>query len=68
MLLFLSGFLNWFIQRASALILISFLILNLKMFSIYASNLLFFFVVVHLKFGIEAIFDDYMHNFFFLNF
>jgi succinate dehydrogenase hydrophobic anchor subunit len=62
-----SGFFHWFLQRSSALLLITLLLVNVNFIffvleSSYLDYLILVILVFHFKIGFETLIEDYIHN------
>lgn len=62
MLLFSSGFYHWFLQRSTAVILVTLGLISFFFQSIFLLYLFFFVLAIHLKLGVENLINDYCHD------
>lgn len=58
----LNGFLHWFVQRFSILIILLFVFFLLIYFDIFCLFILLFFLTLHMFAGIETLVNDYVHD------
>ena len=58
-----KGFLHWFAQRLSAVILLLFIVLSVIFNSSFLGFTLYLILLVHFETGVHTIISDYMHDF-----
>ena len=60
--MFTQGFLHWFTQRISAILLITLLIFLSLSNNLVLGLFVFLLIIIHFEAGIHTIVSDYMHN------
>jgi len=60
--MFTQGFLHWFTQRISAILLIILLIFLSLSNNLVLGLFVFLLIIIHFEAGIHTIVSDYMHN------
>jgi len=60
--MFTQGFLHWFTQRVSAILLIILIVFLSLSNNLVLGLFLFLFIIIHFEAGVHTIWSDYMHN------
>ena len=57
-----SGFLHWFAQRFSVLLILLLTFFLFIFFDIYCFFIMYFFLTLHMFAGVETLISDYLHD------